>query len=90
MLTCAGAAVFRQGDVGDALYIVYRGSVSVCFNGSHLDRRMTGEYFYFFAFWTDGREISLKLVNADRIALAERFSFTKRFSKIDAFSALNS
>jgi hypothetical protein len=48
MLTYAGAAVFRQGDAGDALYIVYRGSVSVCFNGSQLDRRMTGEYLSFF------------------------------------------
>ena len=39
----AGSPVFRQGDIGDALYIIYRGSVAIFFNGKQCDRRLTGD-----------------------------------------------
>eukprot|EP00802_Teleaulax_amphioxeia_P008753 Tamp_08763.p1 GENE.Tamp_08763~~Tamp_08763.p1 ORF type:complete len:742 (+),score=112.51 Tamp_08763:63-2228(+) len=38
-----GEAIFRQGDEGDALYIVYRGSLSIVFNGKVCDQRHVGE-----------------------------------------------
>ena len=40
-----GNSVFKQGEVGDSLYFIFRGAVSVEFNGLAVDARRVGDCF---------------------------------------------
>jgi CRP/FNR family cyclic AMP-dependent transcriptional regulator len=39
----AGSTIFREGDAGDAMYVVLEGTVEISANGQHMETLGTGE-----------------------------------------------
>jgi NADH dehydrogenase len=83
-----GETVFRQGDLGDSMYVVRSGEVEIIRDGVGVTRLGAGEYFGELALLQDhGRSATVRATQPTNVLLIPKREFVQLLAAFPEFSA---